>query len=218
MQYQKCIDQQILSWYKCSIQRYQLVENQTSFSVGIAGDRHRNQDNLKTSIKATLPIKSNGYANATKAHFNHPRLWSNITQISLHATTKKLLSQGELYTAFYKCFCCCGQTPRLVKSKQPIAAFKVIQGAVVGVKSHIRKKSTYLFCYKWSFLSADLAPFQLLISAEPMHLLARKSGRFTVLGHATVGINNVFILPELDKLNYSLFQPIPGFDLTFYYI
>nr|YP_010003093.1 ribosomal protein L5 [Ulva sp. TM708]AZP40126.1 ribosomal protein L5 [Ulva sp. TM708] len=216
MKHQKCIDQQILSWYQFSIQRYQLTENNTFFSVGLAGDKYRNHANFKTSTGKTLPIKSNGYANVTKAHLNHPRLWNNIMQISLHATTKKLLSQSELYTAFYKCFCCCGQTPRLIKSKQPIAAFKVIKGAVVGVKCHLRKKSTHLFCYKWSFLSANLTPFQLLISAEPM-LLPQKSNTFTVLGHATIGINNVFILPELDKLNYSLFQPIPGFDLTFHY-
>nr|YP_010021553.1 ribosomal protein L5 [Ulva rigida]QOL10394.1 ribosomal protein L5 [Ulva rigida] len=210
MQYQKCIDQQILSWYQLSIQRYQLPENHTFFSVGLAGGDHVD---FKTSTKKTLPIQLKGYTKATKAHFSHPRLWSSIMQISLHATTKKLLSQSELYTAFYKCFCCCGQTPRLIKSKQPIAAFKVIKGAIVGVKCHLRKKSTYLFCYKWCFLSADLAPFELLIGAEPK-LLTRKSEG---LGHATMGINNVFILPELDKLNYTLFQAIPGFDLTFYY-
>nr|YP_010021456.1 ribosomal protein L5 [Ulva fenestrata]QOL10297.1 ribosomal protein L5 [Ulva fenestrata] len=216
MQHQKCINQQILSWYQLSVQRYQLTESNAVFSVGLAGDKYTNRANFKTSTGKRFPIKSNGYTNATKAHLNHPRLWNNITEISLHATTKKLISQSELYTAFYKFFCCCGQSPRLVKSKQPIAAFKVMKGAVVGVKSHLRKKSAHLFCYKWSFLSADLTPFQLLISAEPT-LLAQKSSTFTVLGHATIGINNVFIFPELDKLNYSIFQPIPGFDLTFHY-
>lgn len=216
MKHQKCIDQQVLNWCQFSIQRYQLTENTQLFSVGLAGDKYTNHANLKNNTGKNVLIESNGYANMTKAHFNHPRLWNSITQICLHATTKKLLSQSELYTAFYKCFCCCGQTPRLIKSKQPIAAFKVIKGAVVGVKCHLRKKSSHLFCYKWSFLSADLNTSQLLISPEPT-MLAQKSKTFTVLGHGTIGINNVFILPELDKLNYALFQPIPGFDLTFHY-
>nr|AZT79213.1 ribosomal protein L5 [Ulva compressa] len=216
MKHQKCIDQQILNWHQCSIQRYELMDNKAFFSVQLVADGNRNFTNFKTSTGEKGPRKSNGYVNATKAHFSHPKLWNSISQIGLHATTKKLLSQSELYTAFYKCFCCCAQTPRLIKSKQPIAAFKVIKGAVVGAKSHIRKKTARLFFYKWSFLSAQLAPFQLLIVAQPMGF-AQKGNRFTGLNHRSIGINNLFILPELDKLNYSLFQPIPGFDVTFHY-
>nr|YP_010216399.1 ribosomal protein L5 [Ulva intestinalis]UBR43420.1 ribosomal protein L5 [Ulva intestinalis] len=215
MKHQKCIDQQILSWHKFSIQRYELTENSTVFSVQLAADDYRNCNNFKTSTGEKQPMKSNGYVTATKAHFNHPKLWNTISQIGLHATTKKLLLQSELYAAVYKCFCCCGQTPRLIKSKQPIAAFKVIKGAVVGAKSHVRKKAARLLVYKWSFLSAHLTAVQLLISARPIG--AQKSNLFTEINQRSIGVNNIFILPELDKLNYSLFQPIPGFDVTFHY-
>nr|WVH39679.1 ribosomal protein L5 [Ulva dactylifera] len=210
MKHQKCVDQQILSWHQFSIQRYQLTDNSSSLFPTAVVD---NIKNCKT-IKKQSSIRTNLYVNATKAHFNHPKLWNNIVQIVLHATTKKLLSQSELYTAFYKCFCCCGQTPRLIKSGQPIAAFKVIKGAVVGAQSHLHKKAASLFCYKWSFLSAELTTLQLLMK-DPIEV--EKQASNMPLNNGSVGINNIFIFPELDKLNYSLFQPIPGFDLRFHY-
>nr|AZP40202.1 ribosomal protein L5 [Ulva flexuosa] len=212
MKHQKCVDQQILSWHKFSIQRYQLMDLSTSFSHALTVDDHKNCKNSNLGKPAT---KDYPYTNATKAHLNHPKLWDSITQVVLHATTKKLLSQNELYTAFYKCFCCCGQTPRLIKSRQPIAAFKVIKGAVVGAQSHLHKKAVRLFCYKWSFLSAELSTLQLLIKDE-IHSQTKKES-IIAINQGSIGINNIFIFPELDKLDYSLFQPIPGFDLTFHY-
>lgn len=212
MKYQKCVDQQILSWHQFSIERYQLMDNSASFFPALIVDNYKNCKNINLEKQT---IKSNTYVNATKAHFNHPKLWNNITQIVLHATTKKLLSQSDLYTAFYKFFCCCGQTPRLIKSRQPIAAFKVIKGAVIGAQSHLHKKAVRLFCYKWSFLSAELTTLQLLIK-DQINLQKKKDSRIA-LNQGSIGINNIFIFPELDKLNYSLFQPIPGFDLTFHY-
>nr|YP_010437030.1 ribosomal protein L5 [Ulva meridionalis]UTA96504.1 ribosomal protein L5 [Ulva meridionalis]UTA96564.1 ribosomal protein L5 [Ulva meridionalis]UTA96621.1 ribosomal protein L5 [Ulva meridionalis]UTA96673.1 ribosomal protein L5 [Ulva meridionalis]UTA96726.1 ribosomal protein L5 [Ulva meridionalis] len=201
MKYQKCVDQQILSWHQFSIQRYQLMDNY----------KHCKNINLEKP-----PLKGSQYVDVTKAHFNHPKSWNSITQIVLHTTTKKLLAQNQLYTAFYKCFCCCGQTPRLIKSGRPIAAFKVIKGAVVGAQSHLHKKAARLFCYKWCFLSAELTPLQLLMKDHQTYLQKKKEGR-KVLNQVSIGINNIFIFPELDKLNYNLFQPIPGFDLTFHY-
>lgn len=215
MEYQKCVDQQILSWHQFSIQRYQLMDNSASLFPTLIVDNYKVYKNISPEKnKKKPPIRNNPYVKATKAHFNHPKLWNNIKQIVLHATTKKLLAQSELYTAFYKCFCCCGQTPRLIKSSQSIAAFKVIKGAVVGAQSHLHKKTARLFCYKWSFLSAELTALQLLIK-EGVYL--QKKGDDIGLNQASIGINNIFIFPELDKLNYSLFQPISGFDLTFYY-
>nr|YP_010003128.1 ribosomal protein L5 [Ulva torta]AZP40240.1 ribosomal protein L5 [Ulva torta] len=211
MKDQECVDQQILSWHQLSIQRYQLMDNRAYFSPALIMDDYKNCKNNNLSA-----LKSYPYANATKAHLNHPKLWDSITQVVLHATTKKLLSQSGLYTALYKCFCCCGQTPRLIKSRQPIAAFKVIKGAVVGAQSHLHKKAARLFCYKWSFLSAELGTFKLLIK-DQINLQTKKDTD-TVINQGSIGINNIFIFPELDKLNYSLFQPIPGFDLTFHYM
>nr|YP_010021527.1 ribosomal protein L5 [Ulva sp. A AF-2021]QOL10368.1 ribosomal protein L5 [Ulva sp. A AF-2021] len=211
MKHKKCVDQQILSWHQFSIQRYQLTDNSASLFPTLIVDNYKNCKDINLEKSS---IRNNLYVNATKAHFNHPKLWNSIVQIVLHATTKKLLSQSDLYTAFYKCFCCCGQTPRLIKSRQPIAAFKVIKGAVVGAQSHLHKKAVSLFCYKWSFLSAELTTLQLLMK-DPIDL--EKQDRDIPPNHGSVGINNIFIFPELDKLNYSLFQPIPGFDLTFHY-
>ena len=48
--------------------------------------------------------------------------------------------------------------------------------------------------------------------------LQTKKDADTAINQGSIGINNIFIFPELDKLNYSLFQPIPGFDLTFHYM
>lgn len=209
MKHQKCVDQQILNWHQFSIQRYQLMDNGVSFLPALIVDGYKNCNLGKP------PVKDYPYANATKAHLNHPKLWGSITQIVLHATTKKLLSQSELYTAFYKCFCCCGQTPRLIKSSQPIAAFKVIKGAVVGAQSHLHKKAVHLFCYKWSFISAELSTLQLPMKDQTN--LQKKKDSNIAINQGSIGINNIFIFPELDKLNYTLFQPIPGFDLTFHY-
>nr|AKF33556.1 ribosomal protein L5 [Ulva sp. UNA00071828] len=212
MKNQKCVDQQILSWYQLSIQRYQLMDDSTSFFPKLMGKHYNNCKNVNLEKMST---KENRYINTTKAHFNHPKIWGNITQIVLHTTTKKLLTQNQLYTAFYKCFCCCGQTPRLIKSSRPIAAFKVIKGAVVGAQSHLHRKAARLFCYKWSFLSAELTALQLLTKNQIYSQL--RKGYYKVPSQASIGINNIFIFPELDKLNYNLFQPIPGFDLTFHY-
>lgn len=33
----------------------------------------------------------------------------------------------------------------------------------------------------------------------------------------SVGIQNIFLFPELDRVDYVLFEPIPGLDLTFHY-
>ena len=210
MKNQKCVDQQILSWHQFSIQRYELVNDSISFFPKLIEDNYKNS---KTINQPKWPLKKSIYVNATKAHFNHPKQWDRIKQIVLHTTTKKLLAQNQLYTAFYKSFCCCGQTPRLIKSSRSIAAFKVIKGAVVGAQSNLHRKAVRLFCYKWSFLSAELTPLQLLIK-NPINLQKKDS---TMLNQASIGINNIFIFPELDKLNYNLFQPIPGFDLTFHY-
>ena len=212
MQYQNCIDQQILSWHKLSIQRYQLMDNSVSFFPGL---RVTNYKNLESINQKKPPITGGPYVSSTKAHFNHPKLWNGITKIILHTTTKKLLTQNQLYTAFYKCFSCCGQTPRLIKSNRSIAAFKVIKGAIVGAQSHLHKKAGRLFCYKWSFLSAELPAVQLVMKDQIY--LQKKKDMTNELNQVSIGINNIFIFPELDKLSYDLFQPIPGFDLTFHY-
>lgn len=212
MKHKKSLDQQILNWHQFSIQRYQLMDNGASFLPALIVDDYKNCGN--SNLGKTL-AKDYLYADATKAHLNHPRLWASIKQIILHATTKKLLSQSELYTAFYKCFCCCGQTPKLIKSSQPIAAFKVIKGAVVGAQSHLHKKAARLFCYKWSFLSAELSTSQLLMKGQTN--FQKQKDTNGVIHQGSIGISNVFIFPELDKLDYTLFQPIPGFDLTFHY-
>ena len=206
MQYQNCIDQQILSWHKASIQRYQLMDNGASFFRSLPGPKCKDFNSINSKV---ISITGNPYFNGTKAHSNHPKLWNEITKIILHTTTKKLLTHTQLYPAFYKCFGCCGQTPRLIKSNRSIAAFKVIRGAIVGAQSHLHKKTARLFCYKWYFLSAELNTLKLD--------LQKKKNSSSALTQVSIGINNIFIFPELDKLSYDLFQPIPGLDLTFQY-
>ena len=92
MKYQKCIDQQILSWHKFSIQRYQLMDHSTSFLPALVVDDHKNCNNCKNCNMGKPTIKDYSYTNTTKAHLNHPKRWDNITRVVLHATTKKLLS------------------------------------------------------------------------------------------------------------------------------
>nr|UCS09822.1 ribosomal protein L5 [Percursaria percursa] len=211
--YKQCIDQQILTWHKSSIQRYELMN--TSMPLLSQPEYYiKNNTNLITSdfLKQDSLLKKKTLISLTKAYFNHPKFWNNIKQITLHATSKELLSRNELYTAFYKCFCCCGQTPRLIKSKQPIAAFKVIKGAIIGAQSNLHNKNLRLFCYKWAYLAAELHT-QLLVDRDPTGLEKHKG----LISQGSIGINNIFVFPELDKLDYNLFQPIPGFDLRFMY-
>lgn len=219
MTYKQCIDQQVLTWHKSTIQRYELMDTNMPFLSQPGAADYRNSGLISNYVLSQgASVQINSSINLTKAHLNHGKLWSKIKQITLHATSKKLLSHNELYTAFYKCFCCCGQTPRLVKSKQPIAAFKVIKGAIIGAQSNLHNKNLRLFCYKWAYLAAELHILQLVVHEEKEHTsLATTSNKVVLVNQESIGINNIFVFPELDKLDYNLFQPISGLDLTFHY-
>lgn len=135
----------------------------------------------------------------------HPQNWSKISKITLHVTSNKLLTHSELYTPFSLAFCCVSmQTPQMVNSKRSISTYKLLKGVFIGVKSHLRDKASTVFCYKWFYLAAG---------ANLLPISRSHSSLFSTC----LGINNVFVFPELDKFNYSLFEPIPGFDVAFYF-
>ena len=97
-----------------------------------------------------------------KAYVNHMLGWqgfqptqTGINKIILHSTSGILCTTPELYGSLSLALSCISgnQTPRAVKSKRSVAAFKVITGTLVGARSTIR--SALDFCYKWTFLSAS---------------------------------------------------------------
>lgn len=243
--YKHCIDQQILNWHLNTICRYSVAENlrvnrPLQQSLGFTKQSGPKSRPLNNGEKRNI----NAYKKITKAYFNHPKQWAKIEAITLHATSKRLLLSNELYTAFYKCFCCCGQSPQIIKSKKAIAAFRVIKGAIIGAQSTLRNKSACFFLYKWAFLAAELSASQLIMALKYQTSLAltssalrergnkkapsrpfpvKQSARAIIrrkgipLKQGCIGVNNVFVFPELDKLDYNLFKTVPGFDLIINY-
>ena len=136
----------------------------------------------------------------------HPQNWFKISKISLHATSNKLLfAQPDFYTPFNLAFCCFSmQTPRMINSRRSISTFKLLKGVFIGVKSHLRRATSVAFCYKWFYLAAGARNN----SSSQMQ---------SALFNTCLGIDNVFVYPELDRLNYSLFEPVPGFDIAFFF-
>jgi ribosomal protein L5 len=135
-----------------------------------------------------------------KTYVNHIERWGYINNITLHFTSGKLLSNIELYPSVYMTLSCFGnQSPQTIKSKQAVAEFNVIKGAIIGARSHLQKQNKFHFLYKWAFIAAGLP--QIKYSSNELV--------------KCLGIRNIFIFPELEKFNYYLFEPIGGFDLTF---
>jgi ribosomal protein L5 len=135
-----------------------------------------------------------------KTYVNHVKRWANTNKITLHITSGHLLSNIERYSSFYMAFSCFGnQSPQIIKSKQAIAEFSVIKGAIIGARSNLQKQHKFHFFYKWTFIGAGLPQIE------------QSSDKLVTC----LGIHNVFIFPELEKFNYYLFEPIGGLDLTF---
>jgi ribosomal protein L5 len=135
-----------------------------------------------------------------RTYINHVKRWGYINKITLHITSGNLLSNIELYPSFYMAFSCFGnQSPQIIKSKQAVAEFSVIKGAIIGARSNLQKQNKFHFLYKWAFIAAGLPRIE-HSSNELVKCL---------------GIRNIFIFPELEKFNYYLFEPIGGLDLTF---
>jgi ribosomal protein L5 len=152
-------------------------------------------------------INESNASTIIKAYLNHVKLWGdNLDKITLHVTSGKLLSNSELYTSFYMALCCCGnQSPHTIKSRRAVSSFNVVKAAITGARSSLRNKNKLHFSYKWAYLAAELSMYQL------------ESNIFTSEQSQCLGIDNVFIFPELDKFNYDLFEPIAGLDLALSY-
>lgn len=166
----------------------------------------------------------------TKGYLNHSALWHVIDNITLHATSKKLLNHMELYSVFNLTLCCFGnQTPQMIKSKKSIAAYKLMKHTLIGTCSQLRKRKQRNFSYKWFFLAAELQSIALtanvqhnasLPARKPLVGLWQPSGRAVAVNgdrQGGLGINNVFIWPELDRFDYAGFSQMPGLDVIFYY-
>ena len=234
--YYNCTDQQILDWHYRTVCRYQLavkpgtagftsnllknITNKVTFDrylksqkvekyslpcqveIATANIRritqklHPEEDKFIKKVIFCLSANSR----KTKNYANHVKFWRRINKITLHITSGTLLSNIELYPSFYIAFCCFGnQAPQIIRSKRAVAEFSVIRGAIIGARSHLQNQNRLYFLYKWAFIAAGLP------------LIKHTSGGLI----QCLGVQNIFIFPELDKYNYYLFEPIGGFDLTF---
>lgn len=234
------IDQQILNWRYQTISRYQISEIPVTVTKDFLDQPSSNATNFFTKFAFTFNKKSqkNGgslefktlnrllvdsfsqgqkpkgdqnHNTIAKVYFNHAQLWGSLKKITLHTTSGKLLSNIELYASSYIAFCCCGtQSPQIIRSKQAVAGFNVIKTAIIGTGSCLRNKNLIYFSYKWAYLAPEL-PY---LRFSGKLLLKEKKAESS---QYCLGIQNVFIFPELDKYDYYLFEPMTGFDLSFYY-
>lgn len=203
----------ISKWHCCTLQRYELT---TVVKLKLPGCCSPRADPNPKAVKAqTLhPRKQH----LSKAYLNHSALWSAVDKVTLHATCKKLLTHMDLYSVFNLALCCFGnQTPQMIKSKKSIAAYKVMKGTLTGTCSQLRKQKQRNFSYKWCFLAPEL---QSIALAANITLHAKKKHQACEANHCAnggLGINNVFIWPELDAFDYAAFSQMPGLDVTFSY-
>lgn len=224
-----CTEQQITDWHYRTVCRYQLAAipattlELTNFlnniANGIKSNKFPNLQTLKRPV-FTLEAPTYRYCNIEKHPFakvitrlpadqvmttyysNHVKFWGQINKITLHITSGKLLSNIELYSSFYIAFCCFGnQGPQVIRSKQAVAEFNILKGAVLGARSSLQKQKKLFFLYKWAFIVAGLP-------CDNRRSWSRECVQ-------SLGVHNVFVFPELDKYNYYLFEPIGGFDLAF---
>jgi ribosomal protein L5 len=140
-----------------------------------------------------------------KAYLTHIQFWNKMEKGVIHSTSKALLVEdemSELYGSLSLALSIMSvQTPKFVKSKKSVAAFKVMKGMLTGSTSHLRKKRLLGFCYKWVFLGASL----------------ELTGSFPVgqaKSHGSLGLTNLFVF-ELDELDYICFEPLSGLDIGF---
>lgn len=229
-----CTGQQIMDWHYRTICRYQLAEMpaagltnllknipnklkpykspkgqrvlkqpftwRADTTTNLANTHVLQTEEQTFSDKILLAKQSSTPSQRRKAYVNHVKFWRHMNKITLHITSGKLLSSIELYPSFYMGFCCFGnQGPQIIRSKRAVAEFSVIEGAIIGARSNLQKQNKFYFLYKWAFIAAGL----LLIERSSTELVQ------------CLGVDSVFIFPELDKYNYYLFKPISGFDLTF---
>lgn len=137
---------------------------------------------------------------AVRARLNHAMFWhpSKTTKVVVHSNSKKLISQTDLYASFYLALAVISsQSPKLIKSKQSISGFKMMQNTALGACVHLRHHKGVLFCYKWTFLSPNAA---ILTHGNASNAL---------------GVNNMFGF-ELDSLDYDAFETLPGCDILWH--
>jgi len=177
------IHQQLKYIYNLGVKRYELTVPLYLPSIKVKNKNQKKE------------VAFHGYY--PKAYLNHMWFWNRFKKVIIHSTSKKLLHTPELYGSLNLAFSCIAcQTPQMIRSKQSIAAFKVMSGTLVGATSHLRNEKLQEFCYKWSFLAASSLDLK---------------------GHdksKTVGLTNLFVF-ELDKLDYKEFEPLSGLDISF---
>lgn len=183
----------LIQWHRSTIQRYELTRN-----LG-------NRSALRNVYKDVL--NQHEIQNKTVC-FTHCSHWGHLNKLCLHVHSSKLLTQPELYTTFYQALACVGsgQSPRVIKSKMSISAYKVIKGSLVGTSSTLRSNRMYDLCYKWFFISASLEQSKAGLNS----LLFTNNFQNTI-----VGIGNIFIF-EVDRLNYDTFEPMSGLELVYH--
>lgn len=138
------------------------------------------------------------YAKERLAHaiFWHP---NKINKVVVHSNSKKLINQNDLYASLFLALAIISaQSPRIIKSKQSISGFKMMQNTVLGSCVHLRHHNRIWFCYKWAFLGPNAGLFS-----------QGKTG-------SALGFKNMFAF-ELDSLDYDAFEAIAGCDVQWHF-
>ena len=151
-----------------------------------------------------IPITNTKYS---KAYLDHMLRWpvftgedrpvQGLNKVLLHSTSAKICAMPELYGSLHLALstCCGGQTPKTVKSRKSVSAFKVMAGTLVGGRVTLRSTGPlHAFCYKWAFL----APSEDLRGPR-----------------CTSSIGTGFFVFELGRLDYKAFEPLPGLYVQF---
>lgn len=174
-----------------------------------------NQNQTYLRYELYLPRHEQPKLNQAKSYLSHNQFCPWTQGIVVHTTCKTLLNHPERYGSFSMALhIASGQQARLVKSKQSLASFKMMQNQALGCCACLRKLTRLHFSYKWAFLApgqADATSKKAFTAASSLVPNTRLNAG---VPQADLGLNNVFVF-ELDHLDYGLFEFMHGLDLSY---
>ena len=142
----------------------------------------------------------------TKLNIENEYEIPKISKIVINMGLKELVTnKNNVLPAFFALMLITGQKPMITKAKKSIAMFKLRKGFFSGLKVTLRGELMYQFLFK----------LVMIILPKNKEFLKYSVKQFDKNGNFSLGIENIFIFPEIEKQldNNQLMKPY-GFDIS----
>lgn len=142
----------------------------------------------------------------TKCDINNEYEIPKISKIVINMGLKELIAnKNHILPAFFALMLITGQKPVPTKAKKSIAMFKLRKGFLSGLKVTLRGELMYHFLFK----------LIMIILPKNKDFVKFSSNQFDKNGNFSLGIDNIFLFPEIEKQldNNQLVKPY-GLDIS----